>query len=66
MGLINEKEDPELILKKLIQNQNKIPQYYNQNSYILIHKILNYYQFFDSLLHKGKKMKKIIVYRIIQ
>ena len=58
MGLINEKEDPELILKKLIQNQNKIPQYYNQNSYILIHKILNYYQFFDSLLHKGKKNEK--------
>ena len=58
MGLINEKEDPELILKKLIQNQNKIPQYYNQNSYKLIHKILNYYQFFDSLLHKGKKNEK--------
>ena len=58
MGLINEKEEPEIILKLLIQNQNKIPQNYNQNSYKLIHKILNYYQFFESLLHKGEKNDK--------
>ena len=58
MGLINEKEEPEIILKLLIQNQNKIPQNYNQNSHKLIHKILNYYQFFESLLHKGEKNDK--------
>ena len=59
MGLLNEKEEPELILKILIQNQNKIPLNDNLNSYKLIHKILNYYQFFDSLLFNSKKNEKI-------
>ena len=59
MGLINEKDSPEEILKMLIQNQNSIPLNDSfGNSFKLIHKIINYYEDLNSLLKNDKEKNK--------
>ena len=59
MGIINEKDNPEEIIKLLKQKQNSIPLDDSfGNSFILIHKIINYYDDLNSLIKKDKEKNK--------
>ena len=59
MGIINEKDNPEEIIKLLKQKQNSIPLDDSfGNSFILIHKIINYYDDLNSFIQKDKEKNK--------
>ena len=59
MGLINEKDSPEEILKMLKQNQNSIPLNDSfGNSFTLVHKIINYYEDLNCILKNGIEKNK--------
>jgi hypothetical protein len=56
MGLINEKEEPSLILELLKENQSLIENNgSNEYSFELIHKIINYYEELQSIIKKNEK-----------
>ncbi len=56
MGLINEKEDPTVILDLLKKNQDLIHNHdSNEISFHLIHKIINYYEDLQNLVKNEKK-----------
>ena len=56
MGLINEKEEPSLILELLKENQSLIENNAsNEYSFELIHKIINYYEELQSIIKKNEK-----------
>ena len=55
MGLINEKEDPELILDLLNKNKSLLnKQNSNENSFKLIYKIIIYYEKLKALIKNEK------------
>ena len=56
MGLINEKEEPSLILELLKENQSLIENNAsNEYSFELIHKIINYYEELQEIIKKNEK-----------
>ncbi len=56
MGLINEKEEPSLLLELLKENQSLIENNgSNEYSFELIHKIINYYEELQSIIKKNEK-----------
>ena len=56
MGLINEKEEPSLLLELLKENQSLIENNAsNEYSFELIHKIINYYEELQSIIKKNEK-----------